>query len=113
MCRLFISVEDTGRGIKTENLEELFTKFNRLDEDKNTTNEGTGLGLAITKHLVELMGGEITVESEYGTGSKFSVAIDQGLKADENQHIVINNSNLTNENNDNLSLYKETINKSV
>ncbi len=80
MCRLFITVEDTGRGIKTENLDKLFTKFNRLAEDKNTTNEGTGLGLAITKHLVELMGGEITVESEYGTGSKFSVAIDQGIQ---------------------------------
>ncbi len=107
MCRLFISVEDTGRGIKTENVEELFTKFNRLAEDKNTTNEGTGLGLAITKHLVELMGGEITVESEYGVGSKFLVAIDQGIHAEGNHNIIINNSDLAKKDSGNLSLYSE------
>jgi len=78
-CNLKISVSDTGRGMKEEQLSTLFTKFNRLDEDKNTTIEGTGLGLAITKSLVEMMNGQITVESEYGKGSKFTVFIIQKL----------------------------------
>lgn len=79
VCRLIISVEDTGIGIKQENIDKLFTKFERLDLEKNITIEGTGLGLAITKKLVELMNGNIVVQSEYGTGSKFTVAIDQRI----------------------------------
>jgi len=79
VCRLIISVEDTGRGIKKENIDKLFTKFQRLEEDKNTTIEGTGLGLAITKKLIELMGGQIVVQSIYGRGSKFTIAIDQKI----------------------------------
>ena len=54
--RLIISVEDSGRGIKKQNIDKMFTKFQRLEEDRNTTIEGTGLGLAITKQLTELMG---------------------------------------------------------
>jgi len=77
VCRLIISVKDSGRGIKKENIDKLFTKFNRLDEDRNTTIEGTGLGLAITKQLVDMMGGKIVVNSIYGEGSEFTVAIDQ------------------------------------
>lgn len=80
ICRLIMAIEDTGRGIKTENLDKLFTKFNRLEEDKNTTTEGTGLGLAITKALVEMMDGKITVQSVYGSGSKFTVALNQRIK---------------------------------
>lgn len=76
---IFISVEDTGRGIKKENLEKLFTKFQRLDEDRNTTIEGTGLGLAITKSYVDMMGGKIIVQSQYGEGSKFSVCLKQKI----------------------------------
>ena len=79
VCRLVISVEDTGRGIKKENIDKLFTKFERLDE-KNTTIEGTGLGLAITKQIVELMGGEIIVHSVYGTGSKFTILLNQRIE---------------------------------
>ena len=78
--RLIISVEDSGRGIKKENIDKLFTKFKRLDEDRNTTIEGTGLGLAITKQLVELMGGKIVVHSDYKKGSKFTVIIDQKIE---------------------------------
>lgn len=78
-CTLILAVEDTGRGIKQENIEKLFTKFSRLDEDRNTTIEGTGLGLAITKKLVELMGGKITVQSVYGSGSKFTVFLSQKI----------------------------------
>lgn len=77
ICRLIISVEDSGIGIKKENIDKLFTKFERFDKEKNITIEGTGLGLAITKKLVELMNGNIVVQSVYGKGSKFTVAIDQ------------------------------------
>ena len=78
VVRLIISVEDTGQGIKKENIDKLFNKFERLEEEENTSIEGTGLGLAITKKLVELMHGNITVHSNYGKGSKFTVSIDQG-----------------------------------
>lgn len=79
VCRLIMSVKDSGRGIKKENIDKLFTKFQRLDEDKNTTIEETGLGLAITKQLVEMMHGKIVVNSIYGEGSEFTVAIDQRI----------------------------------
>ena len=79
ICRLIISVEDSGRGIKKEDIDKLFTKFQRVDEDRNTTIEGTGLGLAITKQLIELMGGNIVVHSNYGEGSKFMITLDQRI----------------------------------
>ena len=79
VCRLIISVEDTGIGIKQENLNKLFNKFERLDLKDNITIEGTGLGLAITKKLVDLMNGKIVVQSVFGKGSKFTVSIDQGI----------------------------------
>lgn len=79
ICHLIISIEDTGRGIETDKIDKLFTKFNRLEEDKNTTLEGTGLGLAITKNLVEMLNGKITVQSQYQKGSKFTVTISQKI----------------------------------
>ncbi len=79
ICRLIVSVEDTGVGIKRDNIDKLFRKFERLDEDHNTTIEGTGLGLAITKKLVQLMHGQLVVQSVYGKGSKFTVSIDQKI----------------------------------
>ena len=79
VCRLIISVEDTGIGIKQENLNKLFNKFERLDLKDNITIEGTGLGLAITKKLVDMMNGKIVVQSIFGKGSKFTVSIDQGI----------------------------------
>ena len=78
-CTLFITVQDTGRGIKKEDIDKLFTKFERLDVEKNTTTEGTGLGLAITKHLVEMLGGKINVQSIYKSGSIFMVTIPQKI----------------------------------
>lgn len=78
-CSLMISVEDTGRGIKPEKIDKLFDKFERLEEDRNTTIEGVGLGLAITKRLVELMNGKIVVQSVYGSGSKFTFYIKQKI----------------------------------
>ena len=79
ICNLMISVKDTGRGIKAENINKLFSKFERLDIEKNTTTEGTGLGLAITKALVEMMGGKINVQSQFGKGSLFLVQIPQKI----------------------------------
>ena len=79
ISNLIISVRDTGRGIKAENINKLFTKFERLDVEKNSTTEGTGLGLAITKALVDMMGGKINVESQFGKGSIFMVQIPQKI----------------------------------
>ena len=76
---LIISCKDTGRGIKAENISKLFTKFERLDIEKNTTTEGTGLGLAITKSLVDMMGGTINVQSQFGTGSIFVINLPQKI----------------------------------
>lgn len=78
-CTIFIRVTDTGKGIREEDMPHLFGKFERLDVVKNSTIEGTGLGLAITKNLVEMMGGTIGVESEFGKGSVFYAEIPQKI----------------------------------
>ena len=75
--RLIVCVHDTGMGIKPEDMDRLFSSFQRLDETRNRNVEGTGLGLNITKQLVELMGGTIYVESEYGKGSCFTAEVVQ------------------------------------
>ena len=80
---LWISVSDTGIGIKEEDLYMLFDPFTRLDMRKNKTIEGTGLGLSITKRLLEMMGGNLTVESVYGKGSTFSFVIPQKVVGNE------------------------------
>ena len=79
ICNLIISVKDTGRGIKAEYINKLFTKFERLDVERNSTTEGTGLGLAITKSLVDMMGGKINVQSSFGQGSIFIVQLPQKI----------------------------------
>ena len=79
VCELVIIVQDTGIGIKKDKIDHLFTKFDRLDVERNTTVEGTGLGLAITKQLVEMMGGRINVQSQYGHGSMFMVNLPQKI----------------------------------
>ena len=88
ISRLTIIVSDTGRGIKKEKLDTLFTKFNRLEEDRNSTIEGTGLGLVITKALIEMMGGKIVVDSTYGEGSKFTIFLSQKIGNASNIEIV-------------------------
>ena len=79
ICKLIISVKDTGIGIKEEDINKLFNKFQRLDIRKNMTTNGVGLGLAITKKLVDLMKGKITASSVYGQGSCFNVEISQKI----------------------------------
>lgn len=81
--RLFVSVEDTGQGIRQEDLQKLFGAFEQVDTKKNRNKEGTGLGLSISKQLVELMGGNIGVKSEYGQGSEFYFTVCQKIKSEE------------------------------
>ena len=77
--RVWYSVEDTGMGVKKENIPYIFNAFRRVDEEKNRYIEGTGLGLSIVHQLVELMGGEISVNSVYTKGSTFIVSLDQDI----------------------------------
>ena len=79
LITLTIDVVDSGKGIKKEDIESLFDDFVQLDAEKNRGIEGTGLGLAITHNLVNAMGGKITVSSEYGKGSQFSVTLPQKI----------------------------------
>ena len=72
-------VEDSGCGIREEDLNKIFEDFRQVDSKKNRSVEGTGLGLAIVKHLVELMGGTIQVESEYGKGTVVTITIPQKI----------------------------------
>lgn len=77
---LFFDVSDTGIGIKKENLTLIFDEFTQVDTRRNRNVQGTGLGLAISKHLSIMMGGDITVDSEYGKGSCFHIVIKQELE---------------------------------
>ena len=74
-----VTVEDTGRGVRREDFDKLFEEYAQLDKESNRKIEGTGLGLPLTKKLSELMGGSISVESEYGKGSIFTFKILQGF----------------------------------
>ena len=74
---LDVAVKDTGIGIKKEDMKKLFSEFDRIEEKRNRNVEGTGLGMSITKSLLEMMGSELEVESEYGLGSKFSFRLRQ------------------------------------
>ena len=74
------TVADTGIGIRKEDMEYIYDAFNRFDERKNVRILGSGLGLAITKQLVDLMDGEITVDSIYTKGSTFTVIVKQKVE---------------------------------
>jgi signal transduction histidine kinase/HPt (histidine-containing phosphotransfer) domain-containing protein/DNA-binding NarL/FixJ family response regulator len=80
---LKIAITDTGKGIKPEDLAKLFGEFVQVDTKKNMGIEGTGLGLAITRRLCIAMGGDITVESQYGKGSTFTAIIPQSIDSKE------------------------------
>ena len=89
MTALVICVSDTGIGIREEDKDKLFQSFQRLDERKNHKIEGTGLGLHITEKLVEMMGGRISVESEYGRGSVFTLYIPQKVMSEMNGEMTL------------------------
>ena len=82
-AQISYSVTDTGMGIKQEDIEHLFSAFQRVDEEENRHIEGTGLGLSIVKQLVEMMGGNITVSSVYGKGSTFEITLPQKMIGEE------------------------------
>ena len=75
--RLRFAIEDTGIGIKPEDMKKLYNAFERIEEARNRTIEGTGLGMNITKRLLELMGSRLEVESVYGEGSTFAFTLEQ------------------------------------
>ena len=77
---LTATVSDSGIGIKPEDIANLFEEFTQFDSEKNRHIQGTGLGLSITKKLCLLMGGDITVESEYEKGSAFTVTLTQEIR---------------------------------
>ena len=76
---LFVSVKDTGIGIRTEDIEKLFQSFIRLDETRNKNIEGTGLGIAIVQNLLRMMNSHLEVSSVYGKGSDFSFKLPQKI----------------------------------
>lgn len=80
---LTFSVEDTGIGIRKEDLAKLFAEFERIEEQRNRHIEGTGLGMSITTQLLMLMDSRLQVESEYGKGSRFYFTLRQGIVDDE------------------------------
>ena len=79
VCQLTFGITDTGVGIKPEDMKKIFVLFQQVDTKKNRNIEGTGLGLSISKQLVEMMGGSLEVESEIGSGSTFTVTIQQTI----------------------------------
>ena len=83
IAKVIYSVEDTGMGIRKESIPHLFDAFRREEEEKNRYIEGTGLGLSIVKQLVDILGGEITVDSVYTKGSTFTVTIEQEVANEE------------------------------
>ena len=91
LCRLRMSVKDTGVGIDKNDIHKLFEKFNKLDN--NSRREGNGLGLAITKNIIDLMDGKIDVESEKGLGSIFTITIDQKIISNTTRKDVAANYN--------------------
>jgi signal transduction histidine kinase len=71
--KLKIDIVDSGVGIKKENLSKLFLEFGKLDEHSKINSQGTGLGLSICKRMIEQMGGQVSVDSEFGVGSTFTI----------------------------------------
>jgi len=78
-----ISVEDTGEGIPAHHLDRLFERFYRVDRARSRELGGTGLGLAIVKHLARAHGGEVTVESRFGGGTRFTIELPGEVTKDE------------------------------
>lgn len=80
---LYISIKDTGVGIRGEDTERLYDSFVRLEERKNRSIEGAGLGLTITRQIMKMMQGDIQIESEYGEGSTFILSFKQSVMEEE------------------------------
>lgn len=115
MLELTIIVEDTGMGIHKKDFEKLFVSFNQVDTHRNHSIEGTGLGLVISQRLCEMMGGGITVASDYGEGSTFTIKIMQHPVGQEKLMYTARAKNarlLLLEENDNLrNFFKDCLNR--
>lgn len=84
-----ITIEDTGVGIPEDKIDTIFNRFTQIDISTKKQYEGSGLGLAISKHLVTMMGGEITIESEVNKGSKFTISVNFKIaKNQEKEHLI-------------------------
>jgi len=81
--KLKVSISDTGIGIRQEDIDKLFSPYERIEEQRNKKIEGTGLGMSITKNLLEKMGSRLEVSSVYGEGSTFSFEIEQPVVRNE------------------------------
>ena len=92
---LAMEIKDSGRGIKQEDLDNLFSEYAQFDAELNRGIEGVGLGLTITYGLVKAMGGDINVESEYGKGTSFTVKIPQKIQKHEKLAAVVNSGEKT------------------
>jgi len=79
-CTLIMVIEDTGRGIKAETIDKILSKGGAINKKDNAKIDGLGLGLAVTKGLLDMMGGKIAAQSYFGTGSKFTVTVNQLIK---------------------------------
>lgn len=82
-CAIHVTIEDTGIGIPKDKVDHIFGEFNQVEDERNRQFEGTGLGLAITKRLIELMKGNVWVESEEGKGSCFGFKVQLDRIADD------------------------------
>lgn len=95
--QLTFTVADTGIGIKEENIERLFDKFDRINEEQVHAIEGTGLGLSIVDRLLKLMHGTVKVESTYGEGSAFTVSLTQQIIEDQPIGVLHDDNKVQNE----------------
>ena len=98
-ANLHFKVSDTGFGIKEEDYDKIFEKFSRLDNATRNEIEGTGLGLVITKKLVNLLGGKIWFESQYGAGTTFYVDITQQIVDSSKLGNILTEKGITSERN--------------
>lgn len=98
---LDIAIEDSGVGMSRSQLARLFTPFTKIKTNRELNKEGVGLGLTVSKNIAMALGGDITVKSERGTGSRFTLQLpiekDRSLKPQESNKINASNASMINQ----------------